>query len=88
MQLLTNLEPYNLSSPDGLTVSKDGRIFQALYRSDKLAVIAPDGQVIGYLPTGPLTSNCIFDKQGRYLYITADKKLKRVKIPPPYFPIP
>jgi len=88
MQLIIDLKPYELSSPDGLAVSKDGHIFLALYRSDRLVVIAPDGTLIGYLPTGPLTSNCVIAENGELLYITADKKLKRVNIPHLPYPLP
>jgi len=82
MQLFTDLTSYGLSRPDGLTVSQDGRIFLALYgESEKVVVLASDGSVIGYLATGNLTSNCTFAGDGKTLYITADNKLKRVKIP-------
>ncbi len=83
MQLITDLNNYELSRPDGLAVSPDGRIFLALYgESEKLIVLAPDGSAIGFLATGYLTSNCTIAENGRTLYITADKKLKRVEIPP------
>jgi len=80
--LVTDLNNFGLANPDGLAVSQDGHIFLALYgESEKLVVIAPDGSVIGYLATGPLTSNCVFAEDGRTLYITADKKLMRVVVP-------
>ena len=81
VRLVVDLTTYKLYDPDGLAVSEDGHIFQALYGSERVVVIAPDGKVIGYLPTGPLTSNCVFAKDGKTLYITADKKLMRVVIP-------
>jgi len=82
MQLFTDLTSYGLSRPDGLAVSQDGRIFLALYgESEKVVVLASDGRVIGYLATGNLTSNCTFAEDGKTLYITADNKLKRIKIP-------
>jgi sugar lactone lactonase YvrE len=64
-----------------MAIAKDGRIFLALYRSDRVLVLGPDGEAMGTLYTGPLTSNCIFAGDGKTLYITADKKLKRVVIP-------
>lgn len=80
--LVTDLNKFGLANPDGLAVSRDGHIFLALYGdSEKLVVIAPDGNVIGYLATGPLTSNCVFAEDGKTLYITADKKLMRVVVP-------
>lgn len=81
VRLVVDLTTYELSDPDGLAVSEDGHIFQALYGSEKVVVIAPDGNVIGYLPTGPRTSNCVFAEDGKTLYITADMKLMRVVIP-------
>jgi len=81
VRLVVDLTTYELSDPDGLAVSEDGHIFQALYGSERVVVIAPDGNVIGYLPTGPLTSNCVFAEDGKTLYITADMKLMRVVIP-------
>jgi len=80
--LVTDLNNFGLANPDGLAVSQDGYIFLALYaESEKVVVIAPDGIVKGYLVTGPLTSNCVFAEDGKTLYITADKKLKRVIVP-------
>jgi len=81
MELIVDLDKLDLPGPDGMTIHKDGRIFLALYRSDKLLVLTPDGSAIGTLHTGPLTSNCIFAADGKTLYITADKKLKRVIVP-------
>jgi len=79
---IADVSKYGLAVPDGLAISGDGRIFQALYgNSEKLLVLDPDGNAIGYLPTGPLTSNCVFAEDGSTLYITADKKLMRVKVP-------
>jgi gluconolactonase len=81
LEVLADLDKLGLKGPDGMTIHKDGRIFLALYRSDKLLVLNPDGSPIGYLPTGPLSTNCIFAADGKTLYITADRKLKRVIIP-------
>ena len=76
-----DLDTMELEGPDGMAIAEDGRIFLALYRSGKLLVLNPDGSPVGYLPTGPLTTNCIFAADGKTLYITADRKLKRVIIP-------
>lgn len=80
-ELLCDLEKLGLHGPDGMAIAPDGRIFLALYGSDKLLVLAPDGSAVGTLSTGPLTSNCIFASDGRTLYITADQKLKKVIVP-------
>ena len=81
LEVFVDLDKLGLKGPDGMTIHKDGRIFLALYRSDKLLVLNPDGSPIGYLPTGPLSTNCILAADGKTLYITADRKLKRVIIP-------
>jgi gluconolactonase len=81
LEVFVDLDKLGLKGPDGMTIHKDGRIFLALYRSDKLLVLNPDGSPIGYLATGSLSSNCIFAADGKTLYITADRKLKRVIIP-------
>lgn len=81
MQLLTDLNKLDKSGLDGLTISRDGRIFQALFRTGQLLVLDVDGNALGYLPTGPLTTNCIFAEDGKTLYVTADHKLKRVIVP-------
>ena len=82
LRLLTDLDNLGLEGPDGMAVAEDGRIFLALYGSDCLLVLNPDGSPVGILNTGPLTSNCVFAADGKTLYITADSKLKRVKVPP------
>ena len=76
-----DLDKMELEGPDGMAIAEDGRIFLALYRSGKLLVLNADGSPVGYLPTGPLTTNCIFAADGKTLYITADNKLKRIIIP-------
>ena len=81
VELFFDLEDVELQGPDGMAVAQDGRIFLALYGSERLLVINPDGTPAGTLPTGPLTSNCVFAADGETLYITADRKLKRVIVP-------
>ncbi len=81
-----DLAPLGLQGPDGMAVAGDGRIFLALFRSGCLLVLNPDGTPIGTLPTGTLTTNCVFASDGKTLYITADHKLKRVVVPKPSSP--
>ncbi len=83
LHLLTDLGELGLEGPDGMAVAEDGRIFLALYGSDCLLVLHPDGSPAGILQTGPLTSNCVFAADGKTLYITADQGLKKVVVPPP-----
>jgi sugar lactone lactonase YvrE len=66
-----------------LAVSSDGRVFQALFRSGGILVLDRHGGVIGFLETGPETTNCVFARDGKKLYITADHSLKTVTIPEP-----
>jgi gluconolactonase len=82
LRLLTDLDKLGLEGPDGMAVAEDGRIFLALYGSDCLLVLMPDGSPVGILNTGPLTSNCVFAADGKTLYITADSQLKKVVVPP------
>ena len=82
MKLFCDLIEYGLGGPDGLTVNQYGYIFLALYgKAQEVLVISPTGKVLGTLPTGPLTSNCVFSGDGKTLYITANKKLLRVVVP-------
>jgi len=82
MKEIADVSIYGLAVPDGLAVSRDGRIFLALYGdSEKLVVLDSGGNAIGYLATGPLTSNCVFAADDKTLYITANKKLMRVVVP-------
>ena len=82
MQEIADVSQYGMAVPDGLAVSRDGQIFLALYGdSEKLVVLDSDGNAIGYLATGPLTSNCVFAADNKTLYITANKKLMRVVVP-------
>jgi gluconolactonase len=81
MELFLDLDDLNLLGPDGMTIGADGRIFLALFRSDGLLVLEPDGSPIGFLATGPLTSNCIFAADDKTLYFTSERMLKRVVIP-------
>ena len=80
--LVSDLNKYELDvGPDGLAVTNDGFIFVAIFWKAKMVlVINPEGNAIGYLPTGDLTTNCVLADDDKTLYITADKKLKRVKI--------
>lgn len=65
-------------APDGLKVRKDGIIFAT--GPGGVWIFTPDGQVLGRIKTGVATSNCAFDENGRYLYITADMYLMRIRL--------
>ena len=64
--------------PDGLAVSDDGTLFAS--GPGGIYVMTPKGKLLGRLITGGRTSNCTFDSDEKYLYITADNYLCRVKM--------
>jgi gluconolactonase len=77
---------YNASSeakidsgaPDGMKVRKDGIIFAT--GPGGVWIFTPDGKHLGTVRTGQATSNCVFDADCKYLYITADKHLMRIRL--------
>lgn len=74
-RLLNDLS--DLGGPDGMTVGPLGRIYTTIYGKGVL-ILSPEGQRLGFLETGPQTTNCVFGADGRTLYVTAEKSLKRV----------
>ncbi|WP_182865828.1 SMP-30/gluconolactonase/LRE family protein [Rhodopirellula sp. JC639] len=64
--------------PDGMTIKKDGTIFGS--GPGAIYVLTADGKLIGRMITGGRVSNCTFDSEEAYLYITADNFLCRVKM--------
>lgn len=62
--------------PDGLAVHDDGTIFGS--GPGGVYVISAEGKLLGRLITGGRTSNCAFDENADFLYITADSNLCRV----------
>ncbi|MDA3817463.1 MAG: SMP-30/gluconolactonase/LRE family protein [Prolixibacteraceae bacterium] len=68
------------SGPDGMAVAQNGNLFIALFREGKVLVLDKNGHPLGYLNTGPNTTNCFLTNNDRTLYVTADGKLKRVTI--------
>lgn len=67
----------DLGGPDGMTVGPLGRIYTTIYGKGVL-ILSPEGERLGFLETGPQTTNCVFGADGKTLYVTADKSLKRV----------
>lgn len=68
------------SGPDGMAVAQNGHLFVALFHKGKVLVLDENGAPLGYLNTGPKTTNCFLTNHDRTLYVTADGKLKRVTI--------
>ena len=63
--------------PDGMKVDADGNLFAT--GPGGVVVLSKDGKHLGTLATGVPTANCGWGDDGRTLYITADKRLVRVK---------
>lgn len=65
-------------APDGLKVRKDGIIFAT--GPGGVWIFSPEGEHLGTIKTGQATSNCAFDKDNKYLFMTADMYLMRIKL--------
>jgi gluconolactonase len=65
---------------DGLAVRSDGIIFAT--GPGGVWVFEPGGSHLGIVRTGQATSNCTLDTDERYLYITADMYLMRIRLLP------
>jgi len=65
-------------SPDGLEVRSDGIIFAT--GPGGVWIITPEGKHLGTIRTGEATSNCTLDAEGKYLYMTADNYLMRIRL--------
>jgi len=68
----------NPGLPDGLAVHSSGNIFAS--GPGGILIISPEGKHLGTIETGRATSNCTFDTDEEYLYITADMDLLRIKL--------
>ena len=65
-------------APDGLKVRKDGIIFAT--GPGGVWIFSPEGNHLGTVKTGQATANCAFDEEGKYLYMTADMHLMRIRL--------
>ena len=65
-------------APDGLVVRDDGIIFAS--GPGGVWILNPDGEHLGIIKTGQATSNCTLDAKNRYLYMTADMYLMRIRL--------
>lgn len=65
-------------APDGLVVRSDGIIFAT--GPGGVWIFQPDGKHLGIVLTGQATSNCTLDAEEKYLYMTADNLLMRIKL--------
>jgi gluconolactonase len=67
-----------MGAPDGFKVDEHGNLFAT--GPGGVLVITPEGEHLGTISTGDLTSNCAFGDDGRTLYITSNSRLCRVKL--------
>lgn len=65
-------------SPDGMKVRKDGIIFAT--GPGGVWIFSPEGKHLGTIKTGQATSNCALDNENKFLYITADMYLMRIRL--------
>ncbi len=65
-------------SPDGMKVHSSGNIFSS--GPGGVIVLSPEGKLLAKIRVGDVCSNCAFDKDEKYLYITANHWLVRLKL--------
>lgn len=78
---LANAKPFMREAPgafDGMAVHSSGTLFCS--GPGGLYVITPEGQLLGRVMTGGRVSNCAFDHDEKWLYITADREICRIKM--------
>jgi len=64
--------------PGGLKVNEKGELYVATTKG--IAIFAPDGHPIHLIPMRDQPSNCAFDPQGTWLYVTARSFLYRIRL--------
>ncbi len=75
---LSHDEMLETGSPDGLKVRNDGIIFAT--GPGGVWIFSPEGEHLGTIKTGRATSNCALDEENKYLYITADMYIMRIRL--------
>lgn len=75
----TDTDDASGGGPDGMCVDHAGRLYVAIFEKG-VVILSPEGQRLGFIDTGPRTTNCTFGADGRTLYITSDGKLKRITL--------
>jgi len=63
-------------SCDGMAIATDGTLFATV--AGGVAIILPDGTVLGRIQTKRATGNCTFGEDGSTLFITADDVVLRI----------
>ncbi|WP_100611308.1 SMP-30/gluconolactonase/LRE family protein [Confluentibacter lentus] len=64
--------------PDGMAVHKSGWLFAS--GPGGIWIITEEGEHLGIIYTGEYTSNCTFNEDYSYLYMTANHKVLRMKL--------
>jgi gluconolactonase len=72
------ISPKRKGLPDGLKVHSSGVLFAT--GPGGVLIISPEGKHLGTIETGQATANCAFDSEEKYLYITADMHLMRIRL--------
>ena len=72
------LQKSRRGSPDGLVVRNDGIIFAS--GPGGILIFTPEAKHLGTILTGQATSNCTLDSENKYLYMTADMYLMRIRL--------
>jgi gluconolactonase len=67
-----------IGAPDGMKVDRDGNLFAT--GPGGVLVLSPSGRHLGTIITGERTANVAFGDDGSTLYMTADKKLMRIRV--------
>jgi gluconolactonase len=76
---VTNMiSPKRKGLPDGLKVHSSGVLFAT--GPGGVLIISPEGKHLGTIETGQAAANCAFDAEEKYLYITADMHLMRIRL--------
>ncbi|MEE9403383.1 MAG: SMP-30/gluconolactonase/LRE family protein [Algisphaera sp.] len=81
-QVFADVAKLNGGIPDGLCIGPQGNVYTALYTGGAIVVHDENGQQLQMVGTGPATTNCVLGPDGKYLYVTADKSLKRIRLAP------
>lgn len=66
----------NPGYPDGMAIDDKGNLF--VTSAGGVAVISPDGKVLGRIITGKATANCAFGEDGSTLFITSHDLLLKI----------
>ncbi|MFZ1749686.1 MAG: SMP-30/gluconolactonase/LRE family protein [Saprospiraceae bacterium] len=74
----TLLVPDHKGLPDGMKINAQGYLF--FTGPGGVLIFHRDGRHLGTIHTGQATSNCAFDTDQKYLYMTADGYLMRVRM--------